>query len=99
MQNELTENFERFLAIKHPGINISDLEPTETPGYWQLKTPCGGRAGGCKHPIHRVLFNEGPCCHTISFFDCTRGKDGRFASPYRTWEVFRRQAGPGGERP
>lgn len=73
-----------------------DYEPTETPGYWRSKTPCGGLAGGCREPLHTFLFNEGPTHHTRAFRD-PRREDGRFASPYRTWRQARSQAQPARE--
>jgi hypothetical protein len=81
------EGLETHLRRHHRGLTVADLEPTSTPGYWQIKTPCGGARGGCPSELHGCLFNEGPTHHTISYRDPIRGERGRFASPYRTWRT------------
>ncbi len=83
------EHFERYLMI-HYNLKLDDIVPADVPGYWELREPCGG-AGKCKHPVHTILFNEGPCRHTISYFDPPRDTKGRFASPYRTWRKMREE--------
>lgn len=70
---------------------LSEYEITETPGYWKSKTPCGGLRGGCREEIHHCLFNDEGIRHTASYFDPTR-ENGRFASPYRTWQELRAEA-------
>lgn len=79
----------RHLALYHRTTNPDDLVVTDTPGYWEHKTPCGGREGGCSHPLHSTLFNDGPTRHTIQFLDPGRDERGRWASPYRTWRKAR----------
>lgn len=86
--------FAEFLKTFY-GVLPEDLRPTEVPGYWELRKPCGGRVGGCREPIHAFLFNEGPIRHTIRFEDCQR-INGRFASEkerFRTWIEARKAAG------
>lgn len=68
-------------------LEPSDVVPTDSPGYWRKLEPCGGLAGGCPSPLHQTVFNEGPTFHTIHFYDDDRDADGRFASPYRTWQA------------
>lgn len=78
-----------YLNLYHRKVSIDDLIITDTPGYFRLKKKCGGR-GICNNPIHTFLFNEGGIFHTISFFDNARDKtNGRFISPYRTWETLK----------
>lgn len=64
----------------------ADIEPTDTPGYWRLKTPCGGKAGGCPEPIHRTLFNDGSLQHTIQFLDKPERHKGRWKGRLTTWK-------------
>lgn len=80
------ERLQKFLNNHHNRVSIEELEPTESPGYWIFKTTCGGKSGGCPHPIHRFLFCEAETKHTISYFDPIRDEKGRWASPYRTWK-------------
>src|SRR5690349_14175549 len=47
-----------YLLWHHPSVQPEDLEPTSTPGYWRMKSPCSGR-DGCSHPMHTAMFNEG----------------------------------------
>lgn len=77
----------------HYRLTPADVEPTEVPGYWRMKEPCGGAAGGCRALIHSALLNAGPTRHTISYTDPPRDGHGRFASPYRTWRRAREGAG------
>lgn len=79
-----------YLSIHHrrSGLTPNDLEPTDTPGYWRILQPCGGRPV-CHNALHGTLFNEGPVQHTISYFDPQRDQRGRFTSPYRTWQEAR----------
>ena len=82
-------NFKEFLALHH-GTVPEDYEPTETPGYWRQKKPCGG-LGICRHPIHGCLGNEGPVHHTVFFQDRFRDR-GRFAPilvRFRSWHEAR----------
>jgi len=75
---------------RHYGARPEDFEPTNTPGYWQRRDACGGRAGGCGNELHSVLFQDGPVRHTVHYRD--PGADpatGRFTSPYRTWRAAR----------
>ncbi|MFZ2411565.1 MAG: hypothetical protein WAW23_08350 [Candidatus Methanoperedens sp.] len=72
----------------HYGISLSDLEITETPGYWRSKKPCDPNT--CHSPIHSTLFNEGGIKHTYSFNE--RGKrDERslLVPPFRCWRMIR----------
>jgi len=87
--DEAKENLENYLKLYHRNITIDDLEITDTKGYWRIKKPCGGLKGGCRNQIHTTLFNEGPIQHTISYFDNTRDSNGRFTSPYKTWNALR----------
>ena len=76
----------------HYRASLDDVTITETPGYWDRKTLCGGR-GVCRAPIHDYLFTKGPMRHTLIYFD--PGRDpvtGRFASPTRTWRALRAEA-------
>lgn len=86
------KDFARYLRI-HYRLELADVIPTESPGYWRLLEACGGRDGGCHNPIHGTLFNEGPTFHTIRFTDSDRDEHGRWASPYRTWRAASAQAG------
>jgi hypothetical protein len=81
------ERLARHLRWHNPHLTVDDLEVTEVPGYWRIKTACGGR-GHCASPLHGCLFNEGPVRHTIHFTDPSRDRSGRFASPYRTWRAL-----------
>lgn len=78
---------------RHYGARPEDFEPTATPGYWQRREACGGRAGGCRNELHFTFFRcAGPVHHTVHYRDA--GVDratGRFASPYRTWREARRR--------
>ena len=76
-----------FLQIRY-GLSVTDIEITETPGYWRIKIPCGGR-GKCDHPLHGVMFNEGGCHHTVRYTDAGRNRQGQFESPYKTWELWK----------
>jgi hypothetical protein len=70
--------------------HLDDLEITDTPGYWREKEPCGGRASGCRHPIHGCLFNSGATHHTVRFVELNcRGPDGRFISRHQSWRVLK----------
>jgi len=79
------DNFVRFAYGREP----EEFEPTEEPGYWQTREPCGGLDGGCREPIHRVLFCESGTRHTIQYRDPRRGPGGRWQSPYLTWAQAR----------
>lgn len=83
------EKLQNYLNWHLPGTNVDDLEPTETPGYWRYKKPCGGFVGGCRSPLHSCIFNDGPTHHTVRFTDETRGEKGRWVSPYSTWRGLR----------
>lgn len=83
---DLFAAFEWHLHSRHH-LELDDVEPTETPGYWRIKEPCGGRAGGCREPLHTFLFNDEPTHHTVSYFDHYRDVRGRWTSPYRTWQA------------
>lgn len=76
-----------YLALRHH-LTLDEVEPTPTQGYWRIRKACGGRAGGCNHPMHSTLFNETGCHHTVSYLD-SRRNGARFASPYRTWRFHR----------
>lgn len=68
-------------------LKPEDVEPTETPGYWQIKEPCGGQRGECSHPLHGFIGCEGSLHHTVSYRDSYRDhKTGRFVSQFRTWK-------------
>ncbi len=79
---------EQYLRIYHRR-ELADVTPTETPGYWRLIRPCGGRDGRCCEPIHSTLGNEGPMHHTICYCDSRRNRFGQWVSPYRTWKEAR----------
>jgi hypothetical protein len=87
----VVEPLERHLRMYY-GIGADDVEPTDTPGYWRIKKVCGGKEGGCTHPLHGALFNDGPCHHTIAFRDKQR-VNGRFAGAYQTWDLHRTMLG------
>jgi hypothetical protein len=70
------------------GVDLNQIERTEVPGYWRDKTLCAGKRGGCNHPIHRLIFCEGPTHHTYSYRDKCRNELGQFVSPYQTWRSF-----------
>jgi len=71
-------------------VILDDLEITSTPGYWENKKPCGGLLGGCKHPMHGLLFNEGGTKHTVSYYDSWKDeKTGRIVSIYHSWRLMR----------
>ena len=75
----------RLFLERHHRATLEDFVPTRVRGYWQRKTPCGGARGGCPEPVHGCLYMEGPCRHTVSYWDNVRGPDGRWTSPFRTW--------------
>jgi len=73
-------------------VEMADVVITDTPGYWEQRTPCGGR-GQCRAPIHAFLFNEGPIHHTFTYFDSGRDPaTGRYASVTRTWRELKATA-------
>ena len=78
----------RFRA-KYGVESLVEVVATATPGYWQKRDVCGGLAGGCRHPLHACLGNEGPVRHTMRYYDNPRDELGRFASPHRTWRRAR----------
>lgn len=82
------QRFANYLK-RHYGLTPDDVELAETPGYWVIKQPCGGR-GKCSSPLHSFMFNEGPTQHTIEYLDDYRGEKGRFISPHRTWRECRK---------
>lgn len=81
-------HLEFFLKLRY-GLSVADIEITETPGYWRVKTPCDGR-GKCNHPLHGVMFNEGGLSHTVRYLDSGRNRHGQFESPYKTWELWKK---------
>ena len=88
---KIVKNFENYLTKFE--LKIDDVEPCEAKGYWKVKKPCGGLKGGCKHPMHRFMFCEKSVNHIISYFDNQRGKDGKFQSCYKTWNLHRKMLG------
>jgi hypothetical protein len=72
----MSDWFADFLQMHH-NASPEDYEPTETPGYWRTKKPCGGYPQ-CREPLHTYLFNEEGIRHTVYFEDCQRVK-GKFA--------------------
>jgi len=78
----------RQFRLHHRVESLDEVRRTKTPGYWERCEPCGGRAGGCRHPLHQCMFNEGPVRHTLSYFDPPRDERGRWASPTRTWDAY-----------
>lgn len=95
----ISDAYERFAAYLKWSFRLSpaDVEITQIPGYWRIKTPCRG-AGACSSPLHSCLFHAGPIHHTVSFFDPGRDERGRFSSPCRTWAALRAQAANQAER-
>jgi hypothetical protein len=87
-------DFAEYVKIMYR-TDPAQLRPTESPGYWEYKEPCGGRLK-CNHPLHGCLGCDGPCRHTITFLDPARDDKGRFASPYRTWKLHRESQGEAG---
>jgi hypothetical protein len=72
-------------------LSLLDVVPSETPGYYTQKRNCGGRAGGCNHPLHSCVFNEGGCHHTCYVaFHGRRDSRGRWVSPFAEWRTIRR---------
>ena len=70
----------------HYGVSLSDLEITETPGYWRDKK-AKIHPG---HPLHGCLFCEGPFKATYYYSDSGRCcKTGKFLSPHRTWRILK----------
>ena len=76
-----------YLHTHYPAVLYEDLEISETPGYWTIRTPCS--PGGCHSPLHGYLFNDGPVHHTVSYAEWgARGERGRWVSPYRVWRAL-----------
>jgi hypothetical protein len=84
----LKSAFETYLLRRH-GALLTDVEPTDTPGYWQFVIPCRGAAGGCYQPLHQTMGNEEPIHHTVSYFDPLKGPGGRFQARVITWRAAR----------
>lgn len=97
---EALKRLRSFLAMKHPTVQVEDLEPISTPGYFQIVNLCEGLAGGCREPMHAALFCNGPTKHTVYFADHGRRDEvGRFISPFVAWRAIRSQQPPEIENP
>ena len=76
--------FALYLDMRYR-LTPSDVEPTDTPGYWRERRPCEG-AGKCRHPLHACLGNEGGVRHTVEWHNRTHwpGVSGSI-SPHWFW--------------
>jgi len=59
---------------------LAHVRPASSKGYWRAVEPCGA----C--PMRHYTSGCG-VHHTYTYSDPTKGADGRFTSPYRTWRL------------
>ena len=94
---EAREMVERSWLFPYRGLTLADVEILDSPGYWEIKEPCGGR-GACSSPVHQAFGWDAPVKHTVTFTEHGRRDErGRFVSPYRAWRILRAASTQDGE--
>jgi len=87
--NTARQRLQSFLDLNHRGVQVGDLDITDTPGYWKVRSGCSG-GQHCRHAFRGEL---GPCDGTteltIYFAEHGRDSKGRFLRPYRVWRMLR----------